>query len=148
LNDAPIAAETIVAAPCEQVFSFLSDLRNHWLLADRMVEVVSIDEGAGEHAQGGRVRLQGPLGLRRTVATKVTQLEPPSAIAGQAQLAGTSASVRWQLLPVESGQTRVLLEARVERASAYDRALLALGGRRWLRRRFEHVLQTLSLRVA
>ena len=40
------------------------------------------------------------------------------------------------------------LEATVERASLLDRALLALGGRRWLERRFVAILQTLERRVA
>jgi hypothetical protein len=44
---------------------------------------------------------------------------------------GTSASITWSLSPVPAG-TRVSLAAVIESATALDRLLLTLGGRRWL----------------
>jgi polyketide cyclase/dehydrase/lipid transport protein len=120
----------------------LHDLDNHWLLADRFIEVVHLD-GAGE---GGKVRLRGPLGLGRTVTTRVVTAEPASSIVGTAGLSGgTQATVRWTLTPAEGG-TLVELAAFVERAGTLDRLLLAAGARRWLRRRFSSILARLAQR--
>ena len=63
------AAAVIPAAP-EDVFAFLSDLQNHWRLADRFVEVVALESSDGG-GDGGTVRVRGPLGVRRTATTRV-----------------------------------------------------------------------------
>jgi hypothetical protein len=69
-------------------------------------------------------------------------------LSGTAEVgSGTIARVSWTLQPAGE-HTRVRLAATVERASVLDRALLALGGRRWLERRFAGTLQTLERRVA
>src|SRR5918912_1485161 len=47
-----IEAAALVHAPPEEVFDFLSDLRNHWRMADRFVEVVSVQASDGVHADG------------------------------------------------------------------------------------------------
>ena len=143
----PIVAPRTVVASRKDVFSFLSDLRNHWILADRFVEVVSIDNGAEDRSRGGKVRLCGPLGLRRTVTTEVTTLDPPDLIGGSASLGATVARVSWRLAAAGDG-TNVVLEAEVDNMGRVDSLLLALGGRAWLHRRFESVLKTLSERIA
>jgi uncharacterized protein YndB with AHSA1/START domain len=142
------AAERTLAIGPEALFEFLSDLENHWALADRFVEVVELErDNSGRPATGGRVRLRGPLGLRRTAATRVVDVQRPSRIAGTALLGrGTLALVSWTVDPHGEG-TRVRLAAKVERASALDRVLLAVGGRRWLRRRFAKILATLDAHV-
>jgi len=58
---ADVEAAALVQATPEEVFDFLSDLRNHWRMADRFVEVVSVEASDGMHADGGRVRVRGPL---------------------------------------------------------------------------------------
>ena len=138
---APIEATASVAAPSEEVFDFPSDLENHWRLVDEFVEV---SELAGD---GAVVRLRGPLGVRRTVRTRVTEMRRPERIVGVAQLHGsTRARVMWTLTPAGPGRTRVRLSATVERAAPLDRLLLALGGRAWMRRRFVHGLRCLTAR--
>jgi hypothetical protein len=133
-----IEAVAVVPAERERVFAFLSDLRNHWLVADPFVDVVRLG------AAGGVVRISGPLGLRRTTATKVTRAEPPAFIAGTAEIgARTRAQVSWLLSP-RGASTTVRLVAQVEQASALDRVLLALGGRAWLERRFAGALARLA----
>jgi carbon monoxide dehydrogenase subunit G len=141
-----ISASGLVPASPEKVFTFLRDLDNHWLLADRFVEVLNLDR-AGEGATGGgKVRVRGPLGLGRTATTRVVATEPARSMTGTADLSGgTQALVRWTLTP-ESGETRVELAARLEKAGVLDRLLLAMGGRRWIRRRFRSILQTLAQR--
>lgn len=139
-----IEAAAIVPAAPEDVFAFLSDLRNHWRLADRFVEVVTLESDDGEAATGGRVRLRGPLGLRRTATTRVVASREPRLIIGTAELSGGSrARVSW-ILAQRLRSTRVRLVAEIERAGPLDRALLALGGRRWLRRRFASTLERLA----
>jgi uncharacterized protein YndB with AHSA1/START domain len=143
-----IAAERVVAASPEALFSFLADLENHWLLADRFVEVLTLERPpGGGPAHGGTVRMRGPLGLGRTARTRVVDAQPPRSMAGTASVGGgTEALVRWTLTPVPEG-TRVRLEATVLRAARMEAALLAAGGRRWLKRRFGSILETLARRV-
>jgi Polyketide cyclase / dehydrase and lipid transport len=131
VTGAPICAGAVVPAPREAVFDFLSELDNHWMVADRWIDVVRLD-GDGD---GGRVRICGPLGLRRTVLTRVLHAEPPETLEGSATLGRTVARVRWELSE-HHGATLVRLVAEVQRAGPLDRLALAAGGRRWLHRRF------------
>jgi hypothetical protein len=141
-------AERAVAASPPQVFSFLADLENHWLLADRFVEVLTLDRPpGGGPAHGGTVRVRGPLGLARTAHTRVVHAQPYALLEGTAAVgAGTEARVDWTLTPIEGG-TLVRLEATVQRASWLEAILLAAGGRRWLEGRFAAILETLARRV-
>lgn len=139
MNGDPIEADGLVPAGREAVYAFLADLANHWDLADRWVEVVSLSPAH----DGGRVRLRGPLGLRRTVDTRVVEVDPPSRIEGTARLGRTVAAVRWELRTEPRG-TRVHLAALVLAAGPFDRLLLAAGGRAWLRRRFTVTLSRLA----
>ena len=143
-----IAAEGVVDASPEAVFAFLADLENHWLLTDRFVEVLTLERPmGGGPASGGTVRMRGPLGLGRTVRTRVVEAMPARVIAGTASVGErTEAAVRWTLAPSPRG-TRVRLEATVERVGRAEWVLLAAGGRRWLERRFNSILQTLGRRV-
>ncbi len=143
-----IEVTALVEAAPEQVFDFLSDLDNHWRLVDRFVEVSDLDGPPGEEPDSAVVRLRGPLGVRRTVQTRVDEARRPGLIVGTAKLSeGTLAHVTWTLEPEGTG-TRVRLGAEVERADVLDRLLLALGGRMWLRRRFRHGLTRLAARYA
>lgn len=143
-------AEREVAAPPETLFTYLADLERHWRLTDRFIEVVSIARPAnGAPAHGGVVRMRGPLGISRAARTQVVEVERPSKLSGTAQVgSGTIARVSWTLHPAAGGATRVRLEAAVERASLLDRALLALGGRRWLAQRFGAILAALERQSA
>ena len=147
MNPEPIEADGLVPARRDAVFAFLADLANHWDLADRWVEVVSLTPAH----DGGRVTVRGPLGLRRTVETRVDEVEPPACIEGTARLGRTRAVVRWELRPEPRG-TRVNLVATVLAAGPIDRLLLAAGARAWLRRRFtvtlNHHAQTVAERQA
>jgi hypothetical protein len=136
-----------VPAAREEVFAFLASLPNHWALANRWIEVISLQAAAapgGGEPNGGVVRIRGPLGLHRTARTEVLAAEPPARISGRAELpGGTGATVTWSLEEASPG-TRVRLAADVETSSPLDRLLLALGGRAWLRRHFATVLETLA----
>jgi Polyketide cyclase / dehydrase and lipid transport len=144
----PIEASAEVHASAAAVFEYLSGLDNHWWLADRWIEVLSLDIPPGADADDppdrGRVRMRGPLGLSRTAATRVLVADPPNSMAGSAAIGGgTIARVSWTL--DDLGEvTRVRLAAELESASALDRVLLSLGGRAWLRRRFSAVLGRLA----
>ena len=147
MNRESIEADGLIPAGREAVFAFLADLANHWDLADRWVEVVSLTPAH----DGGRVVVRGPLGLRRTVDTRVDEVEAPARIEGTARLGRTRAVVRWELRPEPRG-TRVNLVATVLAAGPIDRLLLAAGARAWLRRRFtvtlNHLAQTVAERQA
>jgi carbon monoxide dehydrogenase subunit G len=141
------AAQREVHAPPAEVFAFLADLETHWQLADRFIEVVSLERpSAGGPAYGGVVRMRGPLGLARTARTRVVEAHPPGRLAGTAAVGrATLARVSWTLTQHGDG-TRVRLDASIEHTSSLDRLMLAAGGRRWLGRRFESILDTLACR--
>jgi hypothetical protein len=146
-SEADSAASAIVPAPPDRVFAFLSDLENHWRMADRFVEVITL-EGPPGGRTGGVVALRGPLGLRRTVRTRVLAAAEPRYMAGTAEIArGTLATVRWSLEDLGS-RTGVVLSATVETVGLLDRVLLAAGGRWWLRRRFASTLSRLAARFS
>jgi hypothetical protein len=142
------SAEHDVAAPAATLFAYLSDLEQHWQLADEFIQVVSLERPpGGGPAHGGVVRMCGPFRIWRAARTRVVEADPPTRLSGSAEVGdGTSARVTWTLRP--AGQvTAVRLEASLEHASPLDRMLLALGGRRWLARRFQSILVTLEQRV-
>ena len=147
---ATIEAVGAVPAAREEVFGFLAALPNHWALANRWIEVVSLRPAAAapSESQGGMVRIKGPLGLRRTARTTVLSAQPPARMSGRAELpGGTRATVTWSLEDANPG-TRVRLTAEVEESSFLDRLMLALGGRAWMRRHFATVLESLATQFA
>lgn len=90
----------------------------------------------------------GPLGVGRVARTRVVSAEPNTRLRGTAELdGGTRAAVSWDIEPTANG-SRVTLAARVERVSALDRVLLAVGGRWWLERMFRSAVQRLQDVVA
>jgi len=139
-----ISASGVVAARPGAVFEFLSDLRNHWRLTNRWVQVLDLT-GPDHGPTGGWVELRGPLGLRRRLRTTVIERKRQRHITGMAELPPrTRARVMWRLEANGSGQTTVRLDATIVSCGALDRLLLALGARRWLRRRFEGTLSQLA----
>ena len=143
----PISAEAPVAASPDEVFAFLVDLENHWQLAGPFIEVLELEGPEGAHA-GGRVRIHGPLGTRRTATTTVEGATRPAQLSGRAAVGPrTEAAVTWSLSRNGAG-THVRLEARVLRAAPLDRLALALGGRFWLRRHFRSTIDSLSRRLS
>jgi hypothetical protein len=137
----PIIATARLESRPQAVYALLSDLGEHWRLADPWVDPVELGP------DGGVVRLTGPLGISRTVRTRVVHTEAPVLLAGEAALGATRAAVRWRLVADGEG-TRVELRADVLEAGFADRLLLALGGRRWLRGRFRATLRRLAAAVA
>jgi hypothetical protein len=103
---------------------------------------VSIDDGSG------RVRIHGPLGLRRTARTTVVDASPSHVMHGTAELSGgTLARVAWEL-GEDTGGTAVRLSAEVEHAALRDRVLLRLGGGAWMRRHFAKILERLDAHLS
>jgi hypothetical protein len=121
----PIQARRLVRASPAELVAFLEDLDQHWQLTDGVVERLGPSDG------GARVRIRGPLGLRRVATTRI-DTATPAALTGTAQVgARTRARVSWRLRPV-SGGTAVVLGVEVLSASWADRIVLALGARAWL----------------
>ena len=138
-----ISVTRVVAVDRGEVFGFLSDLENHWLIADRFVDVIDLEGPPGART-GGRVRIRGPLGVRRTARTRVDFARPVEEMGGSADLGETtSADVRWRL-QARDGATAVTLGAKIRHAGPLDRLLLALGGLWWMRRRFDGTLRALD----
>ncbi len=135
-----------MAVNAGEVFAFLANLENHWQIADRFVEVVHLAGPPGAR-HGGRVRIRGPLGIRRTATTCVEFARPLQEIGGSARMSGgTLAYVRWLLRPA-GAHTLVTLGATIQRATPFDRLLMRLGGLAWMQRRFEGTLRTLENRL-
>ena len=137
------ATISIPAAP-EELYARLAKLENHWALADRWVEVVSLN-GDGD---GGLVKLNGPFGLNRTAETTVDRLEPPRLIEGTARIGDqTVGRVSWALTGEGDG-TRVTLRAEMVQASPLDRLAWSTGGRHWLESRLRVTLERLRAEYA
>ncbi|MFL5968676.1 MAG: SRPBCC family protein [Gaiellaceae bacterium] len=137
----PLTATADVAHPPDAVFTFLSDLRNHWRLEPHFLELEGMGPG------GGRVRVRGPLGLSRAAETAVVGAERPRLLTGTARIGrGTEGLVRWEIVPVP-GSSRVTFSADVVRASALDRVLLVLGGRWWLLRIVRRAVERLGASI-
>ena len=135
----------VIPAPREQVFGFLADLENHWLITDRFVRVLSLDGPAGAR-RGGEVLIRAPFGLSRTASIRVEDSRPPSELIGSAAVGdGTRAEVRWKLSEGPGG-TRTELTAQLLSASRRDRLLWSAGGRLWMRRRLGRALAGLDER--
>lgn len=147
LPDFDVHATRSVRAEVADVFTFLADLENHWLLADRFVEVVELSGPPGGRT-GGLVRLRGPLGLRRTATIRIDVARPADEVRGTAEMSGgTIARVRW-LLRSEHRRTLVTLGATIEAAGPLDRLLLRAGGLAWMTGRFEGALAALEHALA
>ena len=133
----PVVARRLVPRPAEELYALLADLRGHWDLAGRWVHPLEL------RADGGTVRVRGPLGLRRTVSTQLDTLEPPRRVSGLAHSGATRAAISWDLSPSDGG-TLVTLRADLLEAGPLDRLVLALGGRAWMGGRFAATLQRLG----
>jgi polyketide cyclase/dehydrase/lipid transport protein len=143
LPSRPIEVARVIEAQPADAFGYLRDLENHWRIAGRVVEVMSLSGPPGSR-DGALLRVHGPCGLRRTVRTRITELNPPASIVGLAEAGGrTRARVSWHLEPAAEG-TRVTLRIVVGEVAGADRLLLAVGGRRWLQRRLRFVLRALD----
>jgi hypothetical protein len=132
-----VAAKRRVPRPREELYALLADLRSHWDLAGRWVEPLELRD------DGGVVRVRGPLGLHRTIHTTLLEARAPESVFGEAQIGRTRAQIRWLLQPDGAGSV-VTLRADVMEAGPLDRALLALGGRRWMQSRFAATLKRLG----
>ena len=132
-----VVARRHVARPRGELFAVLAHLPGHWQLAGRWVEPLELRD------DGGVVRVRGPLGLHRTIATTLTDVREPECVAGEAQIGTTRARIEW-LLEADGDGTLVTLRAQVLDAGPLDRALLALGGARWMQGRFGSTLERLG----
>ncbi len=131
-------ASRSIPASREHVYGILEKLERHFeLIGDRA-------ERLSREGSGFRLRLRGPLGMRRTVRTSLTFHEPPELIVGRVEAGSqTRGSVRWTLQAGHPG-TWVEIVARAESLGALDRMLLRLGGRRWLAQVLEAALAGLD----
>jgi hypothetical protein len=140
----PIRAGRDLPHPPEEVFGFLADMEKHWGLTDRYLRLLEV----APDRRMGRIAMRSPVGLRRIARTEVTTISAPHRFGGLAVVGRkTCARVVWDVAPQEDG-SRVELTATVLEASPADRLLLALGGRRWLRSRFDVVLERLAQGLA
>jgi len=138
-----ISARRQVAAGAAETFAFLASPSTHRRLQVRGIALLSLD--GDDLLSGGAIALRGPLGLRRTVRTRVGLRQPPTRLAGSAVAeSGTAAHVSWTLRPQGDGSTLAELAAVLGPIARHDRLLLAVGGRHWIRSLFAATLRTLA----
>lgn len=135
-------ASAEVRAPIDVAFAFLADLRNHWRLASRWIEVASLTPEDGP-ATAATVQLSGPLGLRRSVETVVDEVTAPRTIRGHGVGGRTRAEVTWRLERA-GDRTRVRVTVDLTEATLADRVIWQAGGRAWLARRLRGTLSRLE----
>lgn len=136
-------ASSAVDAPIGEVFAFLSDLRHHWRLAGRWIEVTGLTNGQAL-ADGATIRLRGPLGMAFAVRTSVEELRPPHAIIGAGACGRSRGEVTWRLRDAGPRGTDVSVEVVLRRAAIHHWAVWLAGGRAWLTRRLAQTVGDLD----
>jgi hypothetical protein len=141
-----ISAWRRIPACAAETFAFLAAPASHRRLQVRGIALLSFDGDDREVVvNGGALVLRGPLGLRRTVRTRVALHQPPTRLAGSALAdSGTAAHISWTLREQPDGTTIVELTAVLGPVAGGDRVLLAVGGYHWLRRRLGATLRQLA----
>lgn len=138
---ATVTSTMLMRAPADAVYAFLARLPNHGLITGRRLRL----EDVTADGTGARIAMRGPLGIRRTARTRVTDLHPPRGFGGTAAVGRrTEAYVHWSIERARTGSI-VTLTATILWAGAMDRLLLTLGGRRWLARSFDRALALLAV---
>jgi carbon monoxide dehydrogenase subunit G len=146
------AAARTIEAPPETVYAFLEELENHWRLTSGFVAVETLVDPQDD-AEGARVVVHGPLGIRKRARTRLLRCEAPGpgstgVVAGTARdAAGTTAEVEWRITPAGSGSL-VELTTAIREPRGLDRALVALGAGWWIRRGLARSLERLEEAVA
>lgn len=143
-----IGASTVIDAPASAVFAFLAEAPNHQLLSGARIRLLELSQNADRTMQGTML-VRGPLLLRRRAATRMTSIRQPLLLAGWAQVgASTSAMISWELEPQLADRTNVTLVADVLSIAVWDRVMLCLGGRRWMRAAFAETVGLLASAIA
>ncbi len=139
-----LSAAATISAPPERVFNYLRHLDRHWALTGpRAVPLRAQDDG-----DGYVLRLRGPVGIRRTVRTRIVSLRQPALLVGRVEAGPrTRATLSWSITRCPGG-SRVVLAARTQSLGWGDRLLLAAGGRWWLARTLRGALRSLQARLA
>ena len=140
---ATVAAALPLNALPRAIYDFLQRLPNHALIGGHGLRL----DGVADDGRAALITLRGPLGIRRTAYTTVTNLRPPHRFGGTALVGKrTMAQVNWTIEPAGTGSF-VTLSATIVRAGPMDRLLLALGGRWWVTRSFKHAIALLGAAV-
>jgi hypothetical protein len=144
-----ISARRQVPAGAAETFAFLATPASHRRLQVRGIALLSLDDDdERDLLTGGAIVLRGPLGLRRTVRTRVALRQAPTRLAGSALAdSGTAAHVSWTLREQTDESTVVELTAVLGPIARGDRLLLAIYGRRRIRRLFAATLRRLAAEV-
>jgi hypothetical protein len=145
-NTITISAWRRIPACAAETFAFLAAPATHRRLQVRGIVLLSFDGDDTEVVvNGGALVLRGPLGLRRTVRTRVALHQPPTRLAGSALAdSGTAAHISWTLREQPDETTIVELTAVLGPVAGGDRVLLAVGGCHWIRRRLGATLRQLA----
>jgi hypothetical protein len=137
---ATVTSALAMRAPAHVVYAFLARLPNHGLITGSRLRLESVTADG----TSARIAMRGPLGIRRTARTCVTDVHPPRGFGGTAAVGRrTEAYVLWTIERAGTGSL-VTLTATIFRAGALDRLLLTLGGRRWLAHSFDRALTLLA----
>lgn len=144
MNTIHVQAQARIGALARDVFSFLSDTGNQCWIADTTLDVLRFDR---RDEQGGAiVRVRG-----RVLGERVGEIRLLGASDGRSIMTlihgrdGATVFAFWQVAEASADESLVTLRIAAGHLSVKDRALLAAGGRRWLRKQAVHVLGDLDL---
>ena len=139
-----------IAAPRDDVFATLSDLdETAAILRRRGAEVIRLDDehqgpAAAEWEIGFTFRDQ-----RRNARTRIVTCDPPARIAARADLEGLSGLIAIDLVALDPGRTRLILDLDLRAETFRGRLLLQSLklARPSLTRRLEAGIETLAARM-
>ncbi len=143
----PVTVSTIVSAPREQVFDYLSDIANHSEFTDhflvdwQLTRIDSVGSGAG-----ARFRVKAPVTRYAWADVIFAEVERPHRIV-EVGRTGKENRVRtfgvYELAPAAAGATRVRFTLETVPATLSDRLIEGLGARSWFRRKNRRAMRRL-----
>ncbi len=131
----PIAADTVISAPREEVFDFVGDIANHLAFTDHYLSDFRLararSDGPGAAA---RFRIESP-GPQQWAEVQFTVFDRPRRIVEEGRSGRFGRNKFWTVweLSPEGNATRVELTFRSEPATRWDSFKEALGARGWIK---------------
>lgn len=145
----PIALDTYISAPREQIFDYVADLANRIAWTDHFQAEFHLTRiRTSRPGSSARYRTDPPFITVLYTETAITELDRPRRIVeqgGQGKLNRTRVQVVWDFTQEGPTQTRVAVELRTDPGRLLDRMGESFGARGYYRRQYATALERLRM---